>query len=96
MATSHKSKGVVVEYNPYSQMIRFFYDGKESTKSRELAEEKDFFLQARMDEVIQLLLKVYAVQKNELNITFNGITEDFYEFQAACAEYIVKKTIAAK
>ncbi len=96
MATSHKSKGVVVEYNPYSQMIRFFYDGKESTKSRELAEEKDFFLQARMDEVIQLLLKVYAVQKNELNITFNGITEDFYEFQAACAEYIVKKNDSRK
>lgn len=66
MATSHKSKGVVVEYNPYSQRIRFFYDGKESIKSRKLADEKDFFLQARMDEVIELLLKAYAVQKKRV------------------------------
>lgn len=96
MATSHKSKSVVVEYNPYSQKIRFFKDDKESNKLKKLADEKDFFLQTKMDEVIKQLLNVYAYQKNELNITFNGIKEDFDEFKAACEEYVVKKKDSRK
>ena len=57
---------------------------------------EDFFLQARMDEVIEHLLDTYACQENELNITFNGIMEDFNEFEAACAEYVVKNNDSRK